>query len=150
VFGALFAMHLTSLAKSWTSKTGTKNRPAVRSPRNIGRIPRKILHRRSPRCGITSRPPLLRRSRHRCLPSRSAHSFSSPTPFLLWKNRPYSPPQMRLFLWGWNIAAVLGIFGTPPTILAGGAIRDIAASPTPLYITAIANLHRKRYKPSAL
>jgi 4-hydroxybenzoate polyprenyltransferase len=28
---------------------------------------------------------------------------------LLWKNRAYSPPQMRLFLWGWNIAAILGI-----------------------------------------
>ncbi|GAC1640052.1 MAG: prenyltransferase [Candidatus Acidiferrum sp.] len=28
---------------------------------------------------------------------------------LLWKNRPYSPSQMRLFLWGWNFAAVLGI-----------------------------------------
>lgn len=28
---------------------------------------------------------------------------------LFWKNRAYSPPQMRLFLWGWNIAAVLGI-----------------------------------------
>jgi 4-hydroxybenzoate polyprenyltransferase len=27
----------------------------------------------------------------------------------LWKSRPYSPAQMRLFLWGWNIAAVLGI-----------------------------------------
>jgi lycopene elongase/hydratase (flavuxanthin-forming) len=28
---------------------------------------------------------------------------------LVWKSRAYSPPQMRLFLWGWNIAAVLGI-----------------------------------------
>jgi len=28
---------------------------------------------------------------------------------LLWKSRAYSPPQMRLFLWGWNIAAILGI-----------------------------------------
>jgi len=28
---------------------------------------------------------------------------------LLWKNRPYSTSQMRLFLWGWNLAAVLGI-----------------------------------------
>ena len=28
---------------------------------------------------------------------------------LLWKDRPYSPRQMRLFLWGWNVAAVLGI-----------------------------------------
>src|SRR5215471_15745126 len=28
---------------------------------------------------------------------------------LLWKSRPYSPSQMRLFLWGWNVAAVLGI-----------------------------------------
>jgi len=29
---------------------------------------------------------------------------------LLWKSRAYSPTQMRLFLWGWNIAAILGIF----------------------------------------
>lgn len=29
---------------------------------------------------------------------------------LLWRNRAYSPKEMRLFLWGWNIAAVLGIF----------------------------------------
>jgi len=28
----------------------------------------------------------------------------------LWKNRPYSPREMRLFLWGWNIAALLGVF----------------------------------------
>jgi 4-hydroxybenzoate polyprenyltransferase len=28
----------------------------------------------------------------------------------IWKNRPYSPAEMRLFLWGWNIAALLGIF----------------------------------------
>jgi 4-hydroxybenzoate polyprenyltransferase len=28
----------------------------------------------------------------------------------LWKNRPYSPMEMRLFLWGWNLAAVLGMF----------------------------------------
>jgi WD40 repeat protein len=29
---------------------------------------------------------------------------------VLWKDRPYSPAEMRLFLWGWNIAALLGIF----------------------------------------
>jgi 4-hydroxybenzoate polyprenyltransferase len=29
---------------------------------------------------------------------------------VLWKNQAYTPNQMRLFLWGWNIAAVLGIF----------------------------------------
>ena len=29
---------------------------------------------------------------------------------VLWKSRPYSPSHMRLFLWGWNAAAVLGIF----------------------------------------
>jgi 4-hydroxybenzoate polyprenyltransferase len=28
----------------------------------------------------------------------------------LWKNRAYSMMEMRLFLWGWNIAALLGIF----------------------------------------
>jgi 4-hydroxybenzoate polyprenyltransferase len=29
---------------------------------------------------------------------------------LLWKNRAYSPREMRLFLWGWNAAALLGMF----------------------------------------
>lgn len=29
---------------------------------------------------------------------------------LLWRERKYRPKQMRLFLWGWNIAALLGIF----------------------------------------
>ena len=28
---------------------------------------------------------------------------------LLWKNRAYSPTQLRLFMWGWNAAAVLGL-----------------------------------------
>jgi 4-hydroxybenzoate polyprenyltransferase len=27
----------------------------------------------------------------------------------LWRNRAYTPTEMRLFLWGWNIAALLGI-----------------------------------------
>jgi 4-hydroxybenzoate polyprenyltransferase len=29
---------------------------------------------------------------------------------LLWKNRSYRPKEMRLFLWGWNAAAFLGMF----------------------------------------
>jgi len=29
---------------------------------------------------------------------------------LLWKGRAYSPMEMRLFLWGWNAAALLGMF----------------------------------------
>jgi 4-hydroxybenzoate polyprenyltransferase len=29
---------------------------------------------------------------------------------LLWKNRAYTPREMRLFLWGWNAAALLGMF----------------------------------------
>lgn len=29
---------------------------------------------------------------------------------LIWKDRAYSPTEMRLFMWGWNIAAILGIF----------------------------------------
>jgi len=29
---------------------------------------------------------------------------------LLWKDRAYTPRQMRLFLWGWNAAALLGMF----------------------------------------
>jgi 4-hydroxybenzoate polyprenyltransferase len=29
---------------------------------------------------------------------------------LLWKDRTYRPREMRLFLWGWNAAALLGMF----------------------------------------
>jgi 4-hydroxybenzoate polyprenyltransferase len=29
---------------------------------------------------------------------------------LIWKNRPYSPTAMRLFMWGWNAAAIAGMF----------------------------------------
>jgi len=29
---------------------------------------------------------------------------------LLWKDRAYTPRQMRLFMWGWNAAALLGMF----------------------------------------
>ena len=29
---------------------------------------------------------------------------------LLWKNRAYTPREMRLFLWGWNAAALLGVY----------------------------------------
>jgi 4-hydroxybenzoate polyprenyltransferase len=29
---------------------------------------------------------------------------------LIWKNRPYRPSEMRLFMWGWNAAAFLGMF----------------------------------------
>lgn len=28
----------------------------------------------------------------------------------IWKNRPYSPTEMRLFMWGWNAAALLGMY----------------------------------------
>jgi hypothetical protein len=29
---------------------------------------------------------------------------------LFWRNRAYGPKEMPLFLWGWNIAVVLGMF----------------------------------------
>jgi 4-hydroxybenzoate polyprenyltransferase len=29
---------------------------------------------------------------------------------VVWKNRPYCPTEMRLFMWGWNAAALLGIY----------------------------------------
>jgi 4-hydroxybenzoate polyprenyltransferase len=29
---------------------------------------------------------------------------------VVWKNRPYSPNEMRLFMWGWNVAAFAGMF----------------------------------------
>jgi hypothetical protein len=27
----------------------------------------------------------------------------------IWKNRAYSPGEMRLFMWGWNVAALAGM-----------------------------------------
>ena len=29
---------------------------------------------------------------------------------IFWRRRPYTTAQMRLFLWGWNVAALFGIF----------------------------------------
>jgi len=29
---------------------------------------------------------------------------------MIWKNRPYSPRTMRLFMWGWNGASLLGMY----------------------------------------
>lgn len=29
---------------------------------------------------------------------------------LIWKSRPYSPAEMRLFMWGWNASAIAGMF----------------------------------------
>ncbi len=29
---------------------------------------------------------------------------------MIWKNRPYSPMEMRLFMWGWNATALLGVY----------------------------------------
>ena len=29
---------------------------------------------------------------------------------VIWKNRPYSPTAMRLFMWGWNAASFAGMF----------------------------------------
>jgi len=46
---------------------------------------------------------------------------------LLWKGRAYSPAEMRLFLWGWNAAALLGMFwnwthGTLTHVVAGARL----------------------------
>lgn len=45
----------------------------------------------------------------------------------VWKNRPYSPMEMRLFLLGWNLASLLGIFwnwkqGTLTHLNIGGGL----------------------------
>jgi hypothetical protein len=29
---------------------------------------------------------------------------------VIWKSRAYRPVEMRLLMWGWNIAAFLGMF----------------------------------------
>ncbi len=29
---------------------------------------------------------------------------------IAWKNRSYSPAEMRLFMWGWNAVAILGMY----------------------------------------
>jgi len=47
---------------------------------------------------------------------------------LLWKNRAYRPKEMRLFLWGWNAAALLGMFwnwthGTLTHVVSAAGLR---------------------------
>jgi 4-hydroxybenzoate polyprenyltransferase len=47
---------------------------------------------------------------------------------LLWKNRAYRPKEMRLFLWGWNVAALLGMFwnwthGTLTHVVSAAGLR---------------------------
>jgi hypothetical protein len=47
---------------------------------------------------------------------------------LLWKNRAYRPREMRLFLWGWNAAALLGMFwnwthGTLTHVVSAAGLR---------------------------
>ena len=46
---------------------------------------------------------------------------------VLWRGRAYSPREMRLFLWGWNAAALLGMFwnwshGTLTHIVVGARL----------------------------
>jgi 4-hydroxybenzoate polyprenyltransferase len=46
----------------------------------------------------------------------------------LWKDRAYSPKEMRLFLWGWNAAALLGTFwnwthGTLTHVVSAAGLR---------------------------
>src|SRR4029077_16865985 len=48
---------------------------------------------------------------------------------LLWKNRAYTPNQMRLFLWGWNAASFLGMFwnwthGTLTHVISAAGLRS--------------------------
>ena len=48
---------------------------------------------------------------------------------LLWKKQAYSPNEMRLFLWGWNAAALLGMFwnwthGTRTHVVASTGFRQ--------------------------
>jgi len=47
---------------------------------------------------------------------------------LLWKTRAYTPKQMRLFLWGWNAAALMGVFwnwthGTLTHVVSAAGLR---------------------------
>jgi len=47
---------------------------------------------------------------------------------LLWKNRAYRPKEMRLFLWGWNAAALLGMLwnwthGTLTHVVSAAGLR---------------------------
>jgi len=98
---------LTSSAKSWTSSL-TKNPAAARSPRNSVA---SLQNSSSPRSSLSNHFSSAITSPNLVIAAFLALGalFFIADAILLWKNRPYSPPQMRLFLWGWNIAAVLGI-----------------------------------------
>jgi 4-hydroxybenzoate polyprenyltransferase len=107
LFGALFAMHSHVFGEIMDIE------PDVKSGRHtlatqIGRVPAKCLvaFHLLIECFLVSR---FFADRVITVFLATGALFFVLDATLLWKNRAYSPPQMRFFLWGWNIAAVLGI-----------------------------------------
>lgn len=107
LFGALFAMHSHIFGEVMDIEpdrlSGRRTTATV-----IGVIPSKFLI-----AGVLSSESLLVRFYFgdtvvTCFLALGALWFVLDA-LLIWKNRNYSPFQMRLFLWGWNAVAVLGM-----------------------------------------
>ena len=107
LFGALFAMHSHVFGEIMDIEPDEKSGRCTLATQ-IGRVPAKLFVASllAVECFFISR----------FFSDRAVSIFLSLGALwfildatVLWKSRPYSPSQMRLFLWGWNIAAVLGI-----------------------------------------
>ena len=108
LFGAMFAMHSHLFGEVMDiepdQKSGRKTLAIV-----LGRIPTKLLIA----VFLASETALVYRFfRDRVI---SGFLLAGALWFvfdaaIFWRRRPYTTAQMRLFLWGWNVAALLGIF----------------------------------------
>ena len=107
VFGALFAMHSHVFGEVMDIEPDHKSGRRTLATQ-IGRIPAKffIAALLIIECILVSR---YFNDRAIIIFLAAGALFFLFDAIFLWKNQPYSPPQMRLFLWGWNAAAILGI-----------------------------------------
>ena len=107
LFGALFAMHSHIFGEIMNIEPDSQSGRSTLATK-IGRVPAKFFAASllAVECALVSH---YFRDRVITIFLASGLLWFLLDALLLWKNRPYSTSQMRLFLWGWNIAAVLGI-----------------------------------------
>lgn len=107
LFGALFAMHSHVFGEIMDIEPDRQSGRSTLATK-IGRVPAKFVAASllAIECAFISR---YFQDRVIAIFLASGILWFLLDALFLWKNRPYSTSQMRLFLWGWNIAAILGI-----------------------------------------
>lgn len=121
VFGALFAMHSHIFGEIMDIEPDQKSGRETLATR-IGRVPSKL----TVAVLLVVESALVWRfagDRTIALFLATGALWFVADAALLWKDRAYRPREMRLFLWGWNLAAVLGMLwnATHQTLVVAGS-----------------------------